>query len=96
MPRRKRGRDKPRGKRRNRSKDLPRLNIRAALRRDEPRSNIRHDPLTEEADRWKRRNRPASEGRTIEDILGLNVMEGKPPFREKRELKGAEEKDVAA
>ena len=96
MPRRKRGRDKPRGRRRDRSQDLPRLNIRATRRIGQTRKEVTHDPRRAASPRWEQRREPFPEGRALEDIIVLDVIEGRHYLRVKRELEGAEEKDVAA
>ena len=81
MPRRKRGRDKPRGRRRDRSQDLPRLNVRATRRIGQSRTEVKHDPRGVEPPRWEQRREPFPENRALEDVLALHVMEGKRHIR---------------
>ena len=85
MTRRKRGRDKPRGRRRNRKKDLPQLNTQATWKIGQPRTEIQleHRP---ESTPWEQRVKPFPESRALEDILGLYVMEVKHHLRGKKEL----------
>jgi len=68
---------KPSRRRKNRTKDLPKLNVRAAWRIGEPRPDIKPDPLVETVDRWEQRKKPASGDRAFEDALGMYLLEGR-------------------
>ena len=77
MPRRKKGRDKAQGERRNRPKsDAFTLNTRAFTgTKTEHGARPEHVP-------W-RQNRQPHQDRTIEDIIGLEVVDGKEnPLKE--------------
>lgn len=88
MPRRKRGRAKPRGRRRDRSKDLPVLNIRAASKIGQPSAEVKPESRPESS-RWRQGREPFPEDRTLEDVLGLYVMEGRH-LVEKKKVVGEE------
>ena len=94
MTRRKRGRDKPRGRRRNRKKILPVLNIRAARKIGRHSAEVGLEPR-HEPPRWDQRHEPFPEERALEDVLGLYIVEGKHYLRGKRKHEGTKEKEVA-
>ena len=87
MPRRKRGRDKPRGRSRNRKHDHPRLNTRATWMISQPKPEVQYETLTGPP-RWEQRREPFPEDRALEDVLGMYIVEGK------RNLEGTKEKEV--
>jgi len=94
MPRRKRGRDKPQGRRRNRkNQGLFVLNTQAAWKIGEPKPNFKPDPLVDCEQHREQRRAPYPEGRALEDVLVLDIIEGRHYLRGK---KGVEENDVAA
>ena len=90
MPRRKKGRDKaPPGEKRNRPKsDGFTLNTRAFTG-----TKTEHEPRPERVP-W-RQNRPPHQDRTLEDIIGLDVLHGKEnPLKEVKENESESEPEL--
>jgi len=96
MPRRKKGRDKPRGgRRRNRKQDLPALNVIPFQRIGEPKRSANghgrvEPPITVY---WEQRIQPQPVSTSLEDSVGLMYMSRKAPKIEKVTLKDFEREE---
>ena len=77
VPRRKRGRDKPRGEaRRNRKQNLPALNATAAWRIGRPKPTGTPIPI-EERDSWVQLREPFDDERALGETIGWYNVDGK-------------------